>query len=92
MMTIERMTEIVEQLHGAKARHVGSEFVREEFRGELVWEGEVQVFELEGHPMATSAYAWTYLTDQGRERTPVVLKAGPVKSALDAVRAAILRS
>ncbi len=30
----------------------------ERFQGETVWEGEVLIFALQGHPEATTCYAW----------------------------------
>jgi hypothetical protein len=33
--------------------------VLETFEGQTVWEGVVHVFDLEGHPKATRAYAWS---------------------------------
>jgi len=33
--------------------------VKETFQGKTVWEGTVHVFDLEGYPKATRAYAWS---------------------------------
>jgi hypothetical protein len=33
--------------------------VKETFKGSTVWEGIVHVFDLEDHPKATRAYAWS---------------------------------
>lgn len=80
----------VGRLHGASARWIEAVPVREEWRGEVAWEGEVQVFELDGHPEAARAYAWTHEADSGDTRTVAVLGKPPVNSARDAVRAAIV--
>lgn len=61
----------------------------ERFRGETVWEGDVHVFELDGHPTAKRAYAWLYKDDDGRQQAKVVLHVPPVDSARRAVQAAI---
>lgn len=63
--------------------------VRETFHGQPVWDAVVHAFDLEGHPQATPAYAWSSPTD-GRERRRVsaVLQLGATKSPLDAVRPA----
>jgi len=55
---IERIRGALEQMHGAKAAHAGSVPVREVFRGQTVWEGVVESFDLTGHPKAKRAYAW----------------------------------
>ena len=48
----------IRQTHGAEARLLTEELVVEKFEGETVWEGEVLVFELDGHPTAHLCYAW----------------------------------
>ena len=45
--------------HGSTARLRSRSVVRELFRGATAWEGEVLVFEIEGHPTATQCYAWS---------------------------------
>ncbi|MDQ6701903.1 MAG: hypothetical protein M3Z96_01750 [Pseudomonadota bacterium] len=65
--------------------------VCETFKGWKVWEGVVHVFELEGHPKATRAYAWSSpIEGSAKRRFFAVLHMGPIKSPLDAVRAAIV--
>ena len=77
-------------LHGCKARHIGSKHVRETFKGEVVWEGHVEIFELEGHATATTGYAWDHALDDTKERRVVaVLHQGPIVSPEAAVRGAI---
>ncbi len=77
-------------LHGCKARHVGFKAVRETFRGRIVWEGHVEIFDLEGHATATTGYAWDHALDDTKKRRVVaVLHQGPVDSPQAAVRAAI---
>ena len=64
----------------------------ETFRGKVVWDGQVEVFDLEGHPKAKRCYAWSHQEgDKETERRYVaVLGLPPVNSPLDAVRAAIV--
>jgi hypothetical protein len=71
--------------HGADSKLVARERVVERFKGETVWEGEVLVFELQGHPSARRCYAW-----EVDGEVTAVLEVPPVKSAQDAVRAALL--
>ncbi len=59
--------------------------VREVFEGETVWEGEVLVFNLFGHPTAFTCYAWS--VDQ---QVTAVLHEEPVNSPQTAVRAALV--
>jgi hypothetical protein len=65
--------------------------VRATFRGEPVWEGVVHVFDLEGHPKATRAYAWSSpIEGTTKRRFFAVLHIAPIVLPLDAVRAAII--
>lgn len=80
----------IKNLHGCDSTWIESVPVKETFQGQIVWEGEVQVFDLQGHPRATRAYAWSYRTDEGKRRTVAVLHEGPVDSPENAVKAAIV--
>ncbi|MBA2525304.1 MAG: hypothetical protein H0V18_05895 [Pyrinomonadaceae bacterium] len=81
----------VESQHGGAATLAQSVPVKETHAGGTVWEGVVHVFDLEGHPTASRAYAWSSpIEGSDKRRFFAVLHAGPVKSPLDAVRAAII--
>jgi hypothetical protein len=90
---IEELRDVIRRLHGAEATHVESVPVKETFRGETVWEGIVEVFDLAGHATADRIYAWAHETDNPDKpiRHVTVLHLHPVKSAQDAVRAAIMQ-
>jgi hypothetical protein len=65
--------------------------VREKFQGRMAWEGVVHVFDLEGHPTAKRAYAWSSpIEGSEKRRFFAVLQLGAIKSPVDAVRAAIV--
>ncbi len=91
MTHIEELRETIKRLHGAEATHVESVPVKEVFRGQTVWEGIVEVFELRGHPKASRVYAWLHDTDGPHKRHVTVLHVGPITSAVEAVRAAIVQ-
>lgn len=90
---IEELRNVIRRLHGAEASHVESVDVKEEFQGKTVWDGTVEVFDLEGHPEASRVYAWAHNTDDPNNprRHITVLHIHPIKSARDAVRAAIVQ-
>ncbi len=71
--------------HGAKARLLRRQRVNERFEGEPVWERDVLVFRLEGHPTARFCYAW-----EVDGKVTAVLHEPPVDTPLAAVRAAIV--
>jgi len=88
---IKALADVVERLHGAKARFVGSVVVDEQFQGATVWKGIVSQFELHGHPTATICYAWAVpAKDNAREKFYAVLHTSEVNSAEKAVRASIV--
>lgn len=80
----------VERLHGCTAAYVEAVAVHEQHGGATVWQGVVQVFEVD-HPQANRAYAWSYIVDERtqRRRFLAILGIPPVNSPADAVRAAI---
>jgi hypothetical protein len=82
---IERLQMDVSQLHGCDSTWDGSVPVVETFRGELVWQGDVEVFKVD-HPKAEEAYAWS---DADGNFT-AVLGIPPATDALNAVRVSIV--
>jgi len=77
--------EAIHATHGAQSKLASRERVSETDKGKRVWEGEVLVFTLQGHPTASLCYAW-----EVDGQVTAVLHQGPVDSPLAAVRAAIL--
>ena len=93
MSYIEELRDVIRRLHGAEATHIESVSVKETFKGDTVWEGVVEVFDLIGHPTAHRVYAWANATDDANNprHHVTVLHLHPIKSAQDAVRAAIVQ-
>ena len=58
----------------------------ETFEGKIVWNGVVEIFELEGHPQAERCYAWSFQRD-GKIEPVAVLEILPVREARTAVQA-----
>ena len=48
------------QLHNCGATWRETVPVHEVFHGKTVWQGEVEVFDLNGHPKAKRAYGWSH--------------------------------
>ena len=71
--------------HGARAKLISREYVDERFEDAPVWQGQVMIFELEGHPSAQLCYAW-----EVDGQVTAVLHTGTVDSPVKAVRASIL--
>src|SRR5919202_5496095 len=90
-VSTDQLRNAIERQHGGKARFVEAVPVSETFQGQPVWEGVVHVFDLEGYPGASRAYAWSSpIEGSERRRFYAVHHAGPVNSPQAAVKAAIV--
>ncbi len=85
---IDEIRGAIEVLHKCTATYVASVDVLERFKGETVWDGVVEVFDISGHPQANRCYAWTF-KENDQQRYVTVLALPPVTSPQTAVRAAI---
>ena len=89
--SIESLKKAILDLHGRKATWVESVLLRNSFEGKIVWEGVIQVFDLQGHPKATRCYVWSHGLDNSKKRRFfAVLHQGAVDSPEKAVRVAII--
>lgn len=85
---LEELQNAIRAVHGCESRHVSTSRVASQFEGATAWEGEVETFELAGHPIAKRAHAWGYV-DGGQLRSTAVLEIPPEDSPSTAVDAAI---
>ena len=78
----------VSQLHNCGAMYRETVAVREVVHGGTVWQGNVEVFDLNGHPEAKRAYAWSHPEMDAAKPTRFVsvLEVPPVNSARTAVQ------
>ncbi len=93
MTNLEELRDVIQQLHGGVAVYRESVPVTETWKGQTVWDGVVEVFDLHGHAKANTAYAWSHETDDPKQPTQhiAVLHIPPVVSPVTAVRAAIAK-
>ena len=94
MVAIEigELRKAVERLHSGGVRLVRSVRISESFDGKSLWEGVVHIFELEGHPTTSRAYAWSSPVEGSTERQYfAVLNIPPITSPAEAVRATVMR-
>ncbi len=87
---LDALRDAIRHMHGCEAVHVETVPVRETFKGQVVWEGEVEVFDVTRHLTARRCYAWSHATEGARRRFYAVLHAPPIDSPLAAVRASIV--
>lgn len=90
-VSTDQLQAAVEGMHHCRAHLTQSVPVAEAFNGQSVWDGVVHVFDLEGHPTASRAYAWSSPVEgSDRRKFFAVLHVPPIVSPVDAVRAAIV--
>jgi hypothetical protein len=90
-VSADQLKRAVEGQHGGTAALVDALPVKEVYQGKTVWDGVVHIFDLEGHPKATRAYAWSSpIEGSSNRRFYAVLHLGGIRSPLDAVRAAVV--
>jgi hypothetical protein len=91
MTYIEELQDAIRRLHHSESRHVETVPVKEVFQDQIVWEGEVEVFDLTD--TSQRVYAWAHDTDRQDEpkRTVTILHVPPITSPELAVRASIVR-
>jgi hypothetical protein len=78
----------IESAHGCSATWRQSVPVHELLDGKTAWEGYVEVFDLIGHPKATTSYGWF---SGEPEEFITVLESPPVSDAESAVKMNIAR-
>lgn len=83
---ISRLQLTIQHLHNCAAVWRSTVPVHEVFQGKTVWQGEVEVFDLPGHPKAKKCYAWSYGEP---EEIIAILELPPVKTAQDAVKVGV---
>lgn len=88
MNDIEELKKATEAAHGCNATHSESVPVKETFQGETVWEGTVEVFDID-HDEASQAYAWQFPED-GDTRYVAILGKSSVDTPSKAVQAYIV--
>lgn len=88
---IAELQAVILDVHGATAEYVETVPVSEQFQGQTVWEGDVEVFELHDHPKASRIYGWGYDDEETGRHYVTVLELPPVTSPETAVKASIVR-
>ena len=89
---ISRVQVAIQHLHKCGATWRETVPVKEIFQGKTIWDGEVEVFALTGHPKAKCCYGWSHPegADNKGERFVSVPEIPPVDSPQAAVKIAIV--
>lgn len=83
---LARLQTTIQHLHKCAAVWRDTVPVHEVFQGKTVWRGDVEVFDLTGHPKAERCYGWTYGEP---EEFITILELPPVNSAQTAVKVGV---
>lgn len=87
---ISELRKAIKAVHGCEASRLETVPVKEVFRGETAWEGNVEVFAVTGHPKTNQCFAWgVRRSDNKGWDVTAVLAIPPITSPELAVKAAI---
>jgi hypothetical protein len=84
---IRSLTSAVERRFCSVPVHLCSLYVRDEVRGVVAWEGNVELFQLTGHKEARECYAWPIRGTRGKPEYAMVLRVPPIATAFHALQA-----
>ena len=88
--TAEQLKRVIETQHHATAVFARSVRVLRAHDNKRMWDGVVHIFNLQNHPKAKKAYAWSVPVDgRNQPRYFAVLHSATVTCPADAVRAAV---
>jgi hypothetical protein len=84
-----QLKRLIETQHGASSTFVKSVRIHRAAEGQSNWDGLVHVFDLNNHPKAKRAFAWSSpISGSGRPRFFAVLQMGAITTPVQAVKAA----
>lgn len=86
MEYLEAIQDAISKGYKCKAKHFKTVPVHLKHKGETMWEGEVEIFDLEGHPKAKRCYGWGFEKENGKTEFATVLELPPVTSPETAVK------
>jgi hypothetical protein len=86
---LKRLQEAIQQQYKCRATHRRTVAVHEVVKGKTVWNGNLEVFWLTGHPGAKRCFAWSCREGETNEQIVAILENPPVIGPATAVRTAI---
>lgn len=85
---LQNLSEAITAMHGCDCSHLSTAKVIEQVEGNIIWNGQVEIFHLSGHNQASKAFAWAW-DNEGEPNYIAVLNMPPINDPSDAVKAAI---
>lgn len=86
---IKLLQAFIEIWYKCDAKFIKTVWVDERFEGTSIWQGDVDVFSVTGHPKANLCYGWLHEDDAGNSQPVILLNKFPINSPETAVRASI---
>ena len=86
MNYIEFLKDAILKTHGVESEYSDTVPVNETCEGQTVWQGNVEVFTIRGHPKTNTCYAWGFTDDNGAMRAICILSISPLDTPLNAVK------
>jgi len=85
---IEALKQSIAQNHACIAVYSQSVMVEETHRGEILWAGQIEIFEVQGHTKAKTAYGWWQ--ENTEDGLVTILALTPIMDARKAVQAYLM--
>jgi hypothetical protein len=82
---IQFLRNTIQTQHGCNSRYVQTVAVKFEGNRQNGWHGNVEVFDMAGHPQARQCYAWGFKDEAGHWQYVAILKISPIDSPQKAV-------
>jgi len=83
------LAEAIARMHDCAVSHKGTARVVEKVGDEIAFDGNVEVFDIEGDPEASQAFGWGWRDNSGEIQYIGILNVPPIESPREAVQAAI---
>ena len=87
MEYLEALEDAINKGYGCKSKHLKTVPTKLTHDGVIIWDGEVEVFEIIGHPKAKKCYGWGFEKEKGEIEFVTVLEILPVIDTETAVKA-----
>ena len=84
---LKRLQLAIQDLYQCKATYRRTVTVHEVLEGNKAWNGDVEIFWLNGHPGAKRCFAWSQQEGPSQEHIVAILEKPPVIGPATAVRA-----
>ena len=83
------LSEAIARMHDCSVTHSETVRVIERVGDEFAFNGDVEIFDLSGHPKASKAFGWAWKDEAGEIQYIGILNVPPIESPREAVQAAI---